>query len=266
MSRKNAKLTATILFFLLSSCRISSAQVFQPFQGKITGNDIKVRSDSTVGAEVVCALNKGDKVEVIAELYEWYKIRLPKNAPSYIKRSFLECLSFKAAEPVGTTVQAEAGKQCATARLNGDRVNIRLHPNTASRILGVIDKNEVVSIIEDQGQWCRIEPIANSFGYINKIFVTKTGPLEAKIGKKAVRIDAAEEGVIIIGTVAPYGNFFRRTASHKITTGDNKIFLLKADKKSLDAVNNKKVKVTGKIIDSTKEYPLVEVKILEVIN
>lgn len=259
-------MTVAILFFLLSICRISSAQVFEPFQGEVTGNDIKVRSDSTVGAEAVCALNKGDKVEVIAQLYEWYKIRLPKNAPAYIKKSFLECLSNKTAEPVGSPVQAEAKKECASARLTGDRVNIRLHPNTASAILGVVDKNEVVNILEDAQQWCRIEPVANSFGYINKSFVNNIAPLETKIVKKTGKIAVMEEGVIIIGTVAPYGSFFSRAASHKITTEDNKIFLLKGEKKSLDAVSLKRVKVTGKIIDAAKKHPLVEVKILEVVN
>jgi uncharacterized protein YgiM (DUF1202 family) len=91
--------TASIALFFL--CKASSAEVFQPFQGEINADGTNIRSDSTVSSETICVLNKGERIEIIAQLYGWYKIRLPKNAPSYIKRSFLECINYKTAEPLG---------------------------------------------------------------------------------------------------------------------------------------------------------------------
>ena len=168
---------ATVLFMLPFLCGVSFAQVFSAFLGEINSDDINVRSDSTVGSETVCILNKGDIVEVIAELYEWYKVRLPKNSHSYIKTSFLECINYKTSQPLAPS-STETKKDCLSAKLLRDRVNVRLHPNASSKILGVIDRNEVVNILGEEGEWSKIEPVANSFGYINKLFVSK-----AAVGK-----------------------------------------------------------------------------------
>ena len=77
----------------------------------------------------------------------------------------------------------------------------------------------------------------------------------------------SQENISIIGVIKPYGRFFGRTATHKLITQDNKIFLLKANKKSLEALNNQKAKVTGKLISAPgQKYPVIEASILEVAN
>lgn len=269
-------LTALVVlpFLCKANSAFSSFEVFQPFQGEVNANGINVRSDSTVSSETICILNKGDRVEVISEFYEWYKIRLPKSSPSYIKKSFLECINYKTVEPL-TSGQAPAQKECVSAKLLRDRVNVRLHPNTSSKILGVIDKNETVNILAEEGEWCKIEPIVNSFGYVNKGFVNKVAAIE--IGKEPLKKEEAKgsvnivplsgENISIIGIIKPYGSIFRRRATHKLITQENKIFLLKGDKKSLEVLCNKKAKVTGKIINAPgQEYPVIEVRISEAVN
>ncbi|HNW39700.1 MAG TPA: SH3 domain-containing protein, partial [Candidatus Omnitrophota bacterium] len=56
------------------------------FTGQINADGINVRVDSTVGAQVICTLAKGELVEVSGGVYDWYKIRLPKEAPAYIRK------------------------------------------------------------------------------------------------------------------------------------------------------------------------------------
>lgn len=122
----------------------------------VMADDINVRSDSTTTSEIICKVNKGDNVEVVLELYDWYKIRLPKNAPAFVKKEFVVIIDDK------------------TAKIREDSVNIRLRPDTSSPILGEVNKDEVIKILGETQGWYKIEPLNHSFGWIHKQFVKKT--------------------------------------------------------------------------------------------
>lgn len=157
------KTTALFVFVLLLGPKICSAQASQSFQGEVNADNINVRSDATVSADIICTVNKNEPVGVVLELYEWYKIRLPKNAPCYIKKNLVDCID---------TVPATEN-QCKNAKVSKNRVNIRLRPNESSAIIGIVDKDEAINIVRGEGDWYRIEPLQNSFGWINKRFVNK---------------------------------------------------------------------------------------------
>lgn len=142
-----------------------------PFQGQVNSDNINIRSDSTVSAEIICFLNKGMRLEVIQELYDWYKVRLPKFCPAYIKKNMAECAKFKILDyPL---LDSPGRNICAAVRVIKEKVNIRLKPDEASPIIGRADKNEILSIVEVKGDWYGVEPTQNSFGWIHKKFIKK---------------------------------------------------------------------------------------------
>ena len=151
-------------------------------------------------------------------------------------------------------------------------MNIRAKPSEISPIVGIADKNEVLNITADAGNWYKIEPIQNSFGWIHKKFVSKAiippEPPPAPLLQEKIAVPENQEGnLILTGTVEPYGIVFMRPATHKLITPGNKTFLLKGNRSSLNALNHQKVKVTGKLLKSLKgEYPVVEVKVIEVLS
>jgi len=241
---------------LAATFSLAYAEEKTPFLGEVNTDSINLRSDATTTAAVIATLNKGEQLDVVAEFYEWYKVRLPKKAPVYIKKSLVLCINY-AAEAVVT--EAAPKQQCLSAKVLKDRVNIRSKPSESGSILGIADKNEVVNITADAGSWYKIEPIQNSFGWIHKKFVVKAviSPPEKN----------PEGDIILTGTVQPYGIVFLRPATHKLITAENEIFLLKGNRSSLNALNHQKVKVTGKVRSSLKgQYPVVEVKAIEVVN
>jgi uncharacterized protein YgiM (DUF1202 family) len=238
------------------------------FQGEINANNINIRSDSRVGSKIICIANNGEPVEVIKESYGWYKIRLPKTAPSFIKKNLVGLVDEK------------------TAKVIKDNVNIRLGPDESSPILGKADKNEVINIVEERGEWYKIEPLNNSFGWVNKKFVDKADTInkreEVKLAqeisakggpasgwKKENKIMdekvSQDESVTIEGIIKPYGKVIKRIATHKLITADNTVFLLKGNKGSLDSLNYHKVKVTGKLINpKDKKHTIIEIQKIEV--
>jgi uncharacterized protein YgiM (DUF1202 family) len=238
------------------------ADTFGVFTGQINASGINVRVDARVGAEVICTLAKGELVEVIWEVYDWYKIRLPREAPSYIKNNLLECNN------VNADFASSSGK-CLSAKVIKDRVNIRLGPTESAWILGKVDKATVVNVIADEGGWYKIHPVYQSYGWVNKKFVNKKMVVFQKQDVLVKVTDTAKSGnqLVVEGKVSPYGIVLWRKATHKLTTSENKIYFLKGDRQGLDSLNYRKVKVTGKLISlAASKYPIIQIDIIEALN
>lgn len=238
------------------------AQETFPFTGEVTSDRINIRCDSTVSSEAICTVNKGSYVEVVLELYDWYKIRLPKSAPSFIKKVLVTLAQDLPAEPLsGNPVDINTEK-AKSARVCAERVNIRLFPNESSPILGKAGRDEIITVLQDKGDWYKIEPVNSSFGWINKRFVRKA-PVTKKPAQELIEPPQkapVDNSITVEGTLKPFGVIFKRPATHKLVTADSSIFLLKGDKKILDGLNNHKVKVKGKFIEQGKEkFPIIQI-------
>ena len=256
------RLLTCLLVLGLSTPVVFAGETGQ-FNGSINSDQTNIRIDSTVSSNVICKINKGERVEVVKELYDWYKIRLPSNAPAYIKKSFTFLLP------------TDKNPAARTAKVEKDNVNIRLGPGEDTSVIGKAGKNEILSITSETPLWYQIQPTQNCFGWINKQFVNKCGspaavikpPEQAATQKKSDAKDQLlpkiNEDIILEGTVSPYGMVIGRKATHKLTTSENKQYLLKYNKKSLDDLNFQKVKVTGEII-SLGARPVINVKKMEI--
>ena len=263
MLNDRLKLYLVILCALLQCYCFADAQTGEsfPFLGQVQADNINVRADSTVSSAIICKVNKGDYVEVLSELYGWYKIRLPKHTPAYVKKELVELMDAQ------------------TARVVKDKVNIRLLPSESSPTIGKAAPGELVNILDFQKGWYKIEPAEISFGWINGKFVTRgisktekenLQVAEVQLQEKELKASEAPEDrerIVIEGILKPQGRIFRRQATHKLIDKDKKIFLLKGHTTVLDSLTHYKVKVMGKIISpAAPKYPLVEVDKIEVLD
>jgi len=237
-----------LLFASLQIAHISSAQEKNKesylFGGEVNADNINIRSDSTITSEAICKINKGEPVDVLLQLYDWYKIKLPINAPSFINKEFITLIDDKIAKVIK------------------DDVNIRLRPDISAPILGKVNKGEEVKVLEDRRDWSRIEPTPNTFGWIHKNFVSKRERNKLQLSKKAVVVDnnITVEGIIKQKT-------FTRVATHKLITEDGKVYLLRGDKENLNSLSRRRVSISGKLVDPTKqEHPVIEVEKIEALD
>ncbi len=156
MRSNHKSLVLMAVFILLQLCWLFRADAFDSFPGEINADDINVRVDSTITAEIISKVSKNDKVTVVSEGYDWYKIKLPKNSPAFVKKDLLVNIDAR------------------TAKALKDKINVRLRPTESSPIVGRIDdKDETINIIENSGEWYKIAPVNNSFGWIHKKFINK---------------------------------------------------------------------------------------------
>lgn len=230
--------TAAVLWLILFS-QASAAET-----GTLNANDINVRCDSSANSTLICKAYKGQGVEVVSEKYGWYKIKLPKTAPCFVKKMLVAPIDEK------------------TAKGLKENINVRLEPSEGSRILGKIDKNEVINILEDKGEWYKIEPPANSYGWVHKKFV------EQAPQTPAVTLTQQQQTLIIEGTILPYGKVLRRRATHKFIVKGKDVFLLKGNPDNLNSFIYRNVKITAKPVTPSKKtkYPLIEIIKMEAVN
>mgnify|MGYP001484239151 CR=1 FL=1 len=265
MTMKTGKKTliALSLCAALFFCRSAYCE-FTNFKGEVSSDGINLRSDSTISSDIICKADKGVCLEVIAEKYGWYKIKLPQYAPSFIRSDLLYIIDIN------------------TARVNKSKANIRLRPAEDSPILGQIDKDTVVTVVSENNGWYRIEPAGNSFGWINKQFVkTPCANTQSEMAKPAennpsVKISAKDEksgpkenkdAFIVKGVIQPYGRIFNRVATHKLTAENNMVYLLKGDKGILNPLTYHNVKITGKIFVLPKQkFPIIEIEKIEALD
>lgn len=255
--RQNLSFSVFILlcFSLLPCLGVLASEISY---GRVTADNINVRSDATINSQIICQVRESDTVEVILDRYDWYKIKLPKTAPVFVKKELIACIDTN------------------TAKAVKDNINIRLLPSESSVVLGEISKNEILNILEDQGDWYKIEPTDNSFGWIHKKFVEKTAPVSQvpviSIPTKPAQSDETEvedrnEEILLEGVVQPYGKVFKRLATHKLVTKDQGTFLLKANLSNLNTLTYHRVKITGKLVSLKKQkYPVIEVVKMEALD
>ncbi len=267
-----------LVFFALTTS--ASAEVFKEFSGQVNAHDINLRVDATTGAAVIVKLAKGDIVQVVGEAYDWYKIRLPKAAPSYIKKNLVECVNLANSLSVDNKNSFAANSaRCLSARVVGDRVNIRLGPSESTWILGKLDKLSMVNIRSEENGWYKIEALPQSYGWVNKKFINQ-GPFVFKpegeqeflapglsSKARAVKESLSVGKIELEGEVGPYGIVLWRKATHKLVTSQGKIYLLMGDRRRLDSLNYHKIRVQGKInAPTTSRYPIIEIDTLEALN
>ncbi len=259
-----------------------------PFTGEITAADINLRADSTAGSEIICRMNKGAAVEVVSGHYGWYKVRLPDSAPSYIRFDMVSPVEVKSAN---FTPQEQTGARFNAVKVERDRVNIRLRPDESSPIVGRVSRNEVLNFTGMENNWYRIKPPAGTYGWIHANFVRKstqaappqeqelqpagmdgipsgmasgpgpeTAPPQSDAAKQVPALSVCE------GIIKPYGMVFKRPATHKLVTSDRKIFLLKGDRQSLNALVNRKARVSGKAVSYCGGMPVLEVTKIEAVD
>ena len=280
-----AGIRAVVLGALLLSVSYAQGEETFPFAGEVTAADINLRVDSTTSSEVICRMDKGAAVEVLSWQYGWYKVRLPDTAPSYIRADMVSAVEVKSAN---FTPQEQTGARFNTIKVERDRVNVRLRPDESSPIIGRVSKNEVLNFTGMENNWYRIKPVSGSCGWIHADFVREAplkAPAEEQGAQSAGVLPVTEGGAkpenapvqagedkqipglcVYEGVIKPYGMVFKRPATHKLVASDKKIFLLKGDKQTLNALVNRKARVSGKPVSSCKGLPVVEVLKIEAVD
>ena len=159
-----------------------STLAIYPFIAEIDTKEVNVRAGQSLNFEKLCALKKGEKVIVLDKSYSWYKIEIPQLSKTYVNSQYVRLLDNKTGEMIA------------------NRVNVRAGASSKHTVLGQLSEGERISIIEEFEQWYKIEPIADTYGWVmDKYlkFVSKDvdGFKKKAVLSKVIQIEKEEKSV-----------------------------------------------------------------------
>lgn len=252
---------------------LCAQQEFSPFLAEVTGDQVNVRSGQSANFERLCQLNKGDEVVVVEKGFSWYKIQLPPTAKAFINKEYVQYLGQNAGGVIG------------------DRVNIRAGAGIHFTVLGQLTNGEQIYIAEELDEWFRIEPVAQSYGWVADKFIAfksndvseyqaKTyvkpsvaedlvkpidEPVEVKEeeeGKEVQPVDEGREYFTAVGYVEKYDRKNDDGIYYRIVERGRPICYVQGVNHILGRFSHQKVSVVGKVIKKLQSkyiYPTITV-------
>ncbi len=129
-------------------------------------NYVNVRSLPNTDSDIVGKIYNGAVAQVLSvtgENHDWFQI-VSGNVEGYIKAEFF----------LYGDAAAEVIDQYVTRYANviADRLNVREQPSTESKRIGYIDNGERVQLLENQGEWLRVQYTDGKEGYVSSQYVT----------------------------------------------------------------------------------------------
>lgn len=138
-----------------------------------------MRSAANLEAPVVKELNKGELLIITGETDEFYVVQPPSDIKGYVFRTFV-----------------------LDNKIEGNRVNVRLSPNTEAPVIGQLNSGESVdgTISPLNNKWLEITPPTNSKFYVAKEFLEKVGDSNfmAKIAKRRDEVNGLLNSTYLI--------------------------------------------------------------------
>lgn len=129
-------------------------------------NYVNVRQEPTTESKIVGKIYSGAVAHVLStagENGDWFQI-VSGNVEGYIKAEY-----FLYGDDAATVIDDYVTRY---ATVLASRLNVRKEPDIESSRLGYIDSGEKVKILENLGEWLKVQYIESNIGYVAAEYVT----------------------------------------------------------------------------------------------
>lgn len=127
---------------------------------------VNIRREPNTDSEIVGKIYDGAVAQILATVGEqgdWFQI-VSGNVEGYIKAEFF-LYGDAAADVIDEYVTRYA-------KVQADRLNVREEPSTDASRIGYVDNGEKVKVLENLGEWLKVEYTAEKSGYVAAEYVT----------------------------------------------------------------------------------------------
>ncbi|NGX58781.1 MAG: hypothetical protein K940chlam3_01689, partial [Chlamydiae bacterium] len=127
---------------------------FTPFTGKIIGNRVRLRTQPTLEAPIVNQLKAGDMFVIQGEEDEFYGITPSEGTKAYVHRKFV-----------------------LDGEIDGERVNVRLHPDLDAPIIARMNTGDKITgkRSAENNKWLEIPAPKETRFYVYKDYIENIG-------------------------------------------------------------------------------------------
>lgn len=178
-----------------------------PYQAKVTGTALNIRSEPSLQASVVGQLKTGTVVTVTDEDDDgWVRIKQNKltgYAAGYLLRK-VDSSGKTTGATAGTATSSSSSGSAGTwatgsiATVTADSLRIRSGPGTSYSAIGSLQQGEQVTVTASKGDWLNIRTAGGAKGWVAKEYVDKGAAQAHSSGKgirgKTIVVDAGHGG------------------------------------------------------------------------
>lgn len=163
--------TAPAMIYADESAGQEQTRPFDSFTGKITRNKVRLRLQPSLESVIVKEFDKGDLLIVTGETDEFYVVNPPEEIKGFVFRTFI----------LDNVVE-------------GNRVNVRLQPDTEASIVGQLNKGDHIEgeVSPLNSKWLEISLPHDTKFYVSKDYVEKIGDSNAMQALKQRRTEVNE--------------------------------------------------------------------------
>lgn len=147
---------------------------FSEVVARITVTGVNVRELPNTSANIIGRAMEGDSIIVTSYVDDWFEI-IYNGIVAYVHSEFVEgeFLDFIRESELNNTSLAPESTYAVVAPREG--LNLRAEPSTTSRILFVMPPDDVMDVLEVNGEWARVD-LDGTIGYANIDFIdVRTG-------------------------------------------------------------------------------------------
>lgn len=140
--------------------KVKTSAPIDAFTGRVKRNKVRLRLHPDTDSPIIKELDKGSFLSVVEDADGFWGVEAPSDVKAYVFRSFV-----------------------LDNQIEGNRVNVRLQPNTEAPILAHLNSGDMVngSICASSNKWLEITAPSSVRFYISKNFVENLGGPEVKL-------------------------------------------------------------------------------------
>ena len=158
----------------------NSGQTQTPSAGEGVCNTsaLNIRKEASTGSATYGLIKQGDKVTIIAKTGDWYQVKAKVNGAEvtgYAHASYIT-VSTSGSDSSTSSGSASVTPESGTGVCNTEVLNVRKEASTSATILGMIYKDDTVTIMGVSGNWYQVKATVASgevTGFVHASYIDK---------------------------------------------------------------------------------------------
>ncbi|MGG7619766.1 SH3 domain-containing protein [Bacillus coreaensis] len=170
--------------------------------GKVTTNNLNVRSTASTSGTILGKLQKGSTVTIQSVENKWVKI-IYNGQAAWISKEFVEVnsTSSQPSVPNPTTTNSSSG---LIGTITATTLNVRSTGSLSGKIVGTVSKGQVFDILAEENNWAKIKLKNGQLGWVASWYLSK------EQSSTTTKVDVEENSTV---TILYNGTNIRKSAT-----------------------------------------------------
>lgn len=170
--------------------------------GKVTANNLNVRSTASTSGNILGKLQKGSTVSILSVESNWVKIQY-NGQTAWISKEFVEMSSTSSqpSVPNQTNTNSSSG---LLGTITATSLNVRSTGSLSGKIVGTVSKGQAFEILAEENNWAKIKLKNGQLGWVASWYLSK------EQSSTTTKVDVEENSTV---TILYNGTNIRKSAT-----------------------------------------------------